>query len=182
MGVPRSSTVLSYISAKASRAFFLPRTLSYTTILPSSLPRRMGFTCSSVPAKRAPPEIRPPLCRYFRSSTTKNCCILAQRLLAKSSSSPRLLPSLASRAVSMTTSPSPREAPRVSNTAMRPEPYFSSSSLHCTPTPQQLPLMPPEMPRYSTSIPACRLSSMARAACPGLTMEVLTDAPLRIAS
>ena len=67
------STLFLNISARAARAFFLPRSLETNEIFAgeplSAL--KMGLIFKSVPAIARVAEILPPFLRYFKSATVK---------------------------------------------------------------------------------------------------------------
>ena len=85
-------------------------------------------------------------------------------------------------AASSTTRPSPNEAPQVFSTRIMRSGYSPRSSSAISSALQQVPLMPPEMAMYSTSSPSLRALSMVSRIRAGLTSEVLTSAPFRMAS
>ena len=78
--------------------------------------------------------------------------------------------------------PVPRDAPMLSMGQTRRWGYCSISSSPASFADHQLPLMPAEMLKYTTSSPWAMKGSKAFRASSGFTMEVRTSAPERRAS
>ena len=82
----------------------------------------------------------------------------------------------------MTNSPSPRDAASVSMTTIFLSGYSSSSSCFAMSAAFAVPLMPPDIPIYSTSFPASSAALKRSMNVPAFTIEVFTSLPARIAA